>query len=364
MLNNSAPVTPPGLAAWRFVREDQLTFQQRRRCLTDLASPWVTSSQGAVTPAGSGRMHVAFFDATKDHPNLYLIQRAAAQLDPSQVKLYAVTRVVNTSYLPNFHFIKLGWLLDHKLHGPDNHWTNDKKKTFKKVQCIFNALTRVISSAQGKQYVAKALLPWLFPLHVRRLLVLDSDVIIARDLRPLWAEIDSFGRRAVMGLVNEQSDYFVSRNGYDGFNGGVQLLNMEASPFQHATCHRLHATQSRTTPCQTTPRFPMPRHTTSLHTTTQHTPPHHAMSCHPSNPDPLTPPHPTPTLPSPPLPNPNPTLPHPMYPHPRPVHCLTLAPPNLAPPNLAPPNPAPPFRPTALPLQFIHFHPIPSHCRT
>ena len=221
MLNTSAA---PLLAPWRYIRDDQLTYQQRRRCLNGLTSPWTVSSEG---PAAGSRMHVAFFDGTRDAPNLDAMRRAAAAFDPQQVKLYAIVRVPNSSYLPNFHFVKLGGLLDHKLHGPDNHWTHDKKATFKKVQCIYNALLRVISSAPGKQYVAKVLLPWVFPLHVRRLLVLDSDIIIVRNLRPLW---DAFGRfgRAVVGLVDEQSDYFSSRNGYEGFNGGVQLLNLEA----------------------------------------------------------------------------------------------------------------------------------------
>ena len=53
-----------------------------------------------------------------------------------------------------------------------------------------------------------------------------------RDLRELWSDFDRFGG-ALLGLANEQSDFFREANGYEGFNGGVQLLDLAAMRSSH-----------------------------------------------------------------------------------------------------------------------------------
>ena len=177
---NAARRNATALASpWHFVvRDDQLDAKQRRRCLS---GPWrIRSKSTAPADAAAGKMHVAFFDADSVAPNFAAMRDASAHLDQRHVQLYAATRVQNASALPGFHFIKLSWLLDHKLHGPDGHWINDRAQTYKKVQCLYNALSRLVASAHGKQTVAKVLLPWLAPLDVRRLLVLNSVCLCRR----------------------------------------------------------------------------------------------------------------------------------------------------------------------------------------
>ena len=80
---------------------------------------------------------------------------------------------------------------------------------------------RRLSHGPGPQYLYKPLLHHVMPADVDRLILLDTDVVVVRDIRDLHAEFD-FGT-AVLGVSNEQSNLY-GKNG-EGKNGGVQLLH-------------------------------------------------------------------------------------------------------------------------------------------
>mmetsp|Transcript_32643 Transcript_32643/g.85348 ORF Transcript_32643/g.85348 Transcript_32643/m.85348 type:complete len:272 (+) Transcript_32643:3-818(+) len=88
--------------------------------------------------------------------------------------------------------------------------------------CIHRNLCR-LSHGPGPQYLYKPLLHWAFPRDVRRVIVLDTDVVVVRDIAELWAEFDHFGS-ALVGIANEQSNLYHNRA--IGKNGGVQLLDL------------------------------------------------------------------------------------------------------------------------------------------
>ena len=62
------------------------------------------------------------------------------------------------------------------------------------------------------------------PRDVRRLILLDTDVVMLRDVRELYAEFERFGTAAV-SVANEQSRLYGKM---EGKNGGVQLLDLAA----------------------------------------------------------------------------------------------------------------------------------------
>ena len=85
-------------------------------------------------------------------------------------------------------------------------------------KCLYSGFKR-LSHGPGPQYLYKPLLHFVVPTYVQRLIVLDSDVVMIRDVRELYAQFDKFGS-AVLGISSEQSKIFKD---IDGKNGGVQL---------------------------------------------------------------------------------------------------------------------------------------------
>ncbi|KAL3918243.1 MAG: hypothetical protein SGPRY_006091, partial [Prymnesium sp.] len=85
-----------------------------------------------------------------------------------------------------------------------------------------------LTHGPGAIYMWKPLLHYLLPFE--RLIVLDSDVALLRDLAELAHHFDAFSEEAVVGLAQEQAPFYFL-NGYPkigGVNGGVQLLDLEA----------------------------------------------------------------------------------------------------------------------------------------
>jgi lipopolysaccharide biosynthesis glycosyltransferase len=84
----------------------------------------------------------------------------------------------------------------------------------------------------------KLLIPELLPRHIRRVVYLDADVLVRRDLAPLF-ELNL--RKAPLGAVRD----FLDRPGRY-FNAGVLVMNMEAwrmraladRAFQYVAAHR------------------------------------------------------------------------------------------------------------------------------
>ncbi|KAL1529306.1 hypothetical protein AB1Y20_000260 [Prymnesium parvum] len=90
-------------------------------------------------------------------------------------------------------------------------------------RCIHANLCR-LAHGPGPQYLYKPLLHWVFPRDVKQVIVLDTDVVVVRDIAELWAQFRHFGT-AVLGVANEQSNLYHGTS--IGKNGGVQLLDLE-----------------------------------------------------------------------------------------------------------------------------------------
>jgi len=156
-----------------------------------------------VDDADDGIMHVAFYD-TRPRSKLKLdgMLRAAALLNSSRVRFHAL--LMYPRDIPGMRVTKL--------------------KLPKEGECLYQNLRR-LAHGPGPQYLYKPLLHWVFPPDVKRVVVLDSDVVVLRPLEMLWAEFDRFSPSALLGIANEQSSLYASHA--IGKNGGVQLLHLQ-----------------------------------------------------------------------------------------------------------------------------------------
>jgi len=91
-----------------------------------------------------------------------------------------------------------------------------------RAQCLYDGMKR-LSHGPGPQYLYKPLLHYVMPADVHRLILLDTDVVMVRDVRELHAEFDLFGT-ALLGIAKEQSRLMEP---LPGTNGGVQLLDLQ-----------------------------------------------------------------------------------------------------------------------------------------
>ena len=144
---------------------------------------------------------VAFYD-TRPRPDVISMRRAAALCNVSTaVRFHALLRY--PMVLRDFRVTLL--------------------QLPPRAQCLYDGMRR-ISHGPGPQYLYKPLLHWVLPRDVKRLILLDTDVVMVRDVRELHAEFRAFGT-AVLGVGNEQSNLY--GKGGAGKNGGVQLLDLE-----------------------------------------------------------------------------------------------------------------------------------------
>ena len=158
--------------------------------------------RGRLAPTtDDGLMHVAFYD-TRKKANIAGMLRASRLINGSGVRLHAL--LAHPQAVPGMEVTQL--------HLPP------------RAKCIHGNLCR-LSHGPGPQYLYKPLLHWVLPVSVRRLIVLDSDVVLVRPLRELWAEFERFDG-ALVGVANEQSNLY--RRSAVGKNGGVQLLDLAA----------------------------------------------------------------------------------------------------------------------------------------
>ncbi|KAL1499867.1 hypothetical protein AB1Y20_012550 [Prymnesium parvum] len=160
-----------------------------------------------TTPPELGVIHVAFFD-TRRSPDVTSMRLAARLCRSSRSTL-------------RFHA-----LLTVPLEIPG--FTVTVIRLPPRAQCVYDSLSR-LAHGPGPQYLYKPLLPWVLPPHVHKLIVLDTDVVVLRDMQRLWGEFDSFGK-ALIGIANEQSLLYQRESGWRavGKNGGVQLLDLQA----------------------------------------------------------------------------------------------------------------------------------------
>jgi hypothetical protein len=81
---------------------------------------------------------------------------------------------------------------------------------------------------RGKLFMSKPMLHQILPLEVTKVIVLDSDVALLKDLLELWRMFDDFCSHQVVGMQWEQQPVFeYGKHGVMGLNGGVQLLDLE-----------------------------------------------------------------------------------------------------------------------------------------
>uniref|UniRef100_A0A7S0PZA7 Hexosyltransferase n=1 Tax=Coccolithus braarudii TaxID=221442 RepID=A0A7S0PZA7_9EUKA len=146
---------------------------------------------------------VAFYD-TRSNPNEKGMRRAAALFNSSRVRFHALLSYPRE--IQGMHVTVLSL--------PDP------------ARCIYRNLCR-LSHGPGPKYLYKPLLHWVFSQDVKRIIVLDTDVVVIRPISELWAQFDHFGD-AMIGIAYEQSRLYVDQHGKNyGTNGGVQLLDLE-----------------------------------------------------------------------------------------------------------------------------------------
>jgi len=160
-----------------------------------------------VSSSEDGLIHVAFYDTRAPQRRNWMgVLRAAAMLDGPGVRLHALLASPLPPSVPAH--IRVAAL---ELRSPG-------------ARCLHANLVR-LSHGPGRTYLLKPLLHFVLPPSVRRVLVLDTDVVMIRPLAELWGQFARFGPEAVLGLVAEQSSLY-SGNAI-GKNGGVQLLHLE-----------------------------------------------------------------------------------------------------------------------------------------
>ena len=160
-----------------------------------------------MSSSEDGLIHVAFYDTRAPQRRNWMgVLRAAAVLDGQGVRLHALLASPLPPSVPAH--IRVAAL---ELRSPG-------------ARCLHANLVR-LSHGPGRTYLLKPLLHFVLPPSVRRVLVLDTDVVMIRPLAELWGQFARFGPEAVLGLVAEQSSLY-SGNAI-GKNGGVQLLQLE-----------------------------------------------------------------------------------------------------------------------------------------
>lgn len=160
------------------------------------------ASAPKALPLDTAPIDVAFFD-TRPTPDTSSMLRAAALANAtSRVRFHALLKYPRP--IPGFRVTKL--------------------ELPPLAQCLYNGMKR-LSHGPGPQYLYKPLLHHVMPADVERLILLDTDIVMVRDVRELFAEFGRFGT-ACLGVGNEQSNLY-GHSG-QGKNGGVQLLDLKA----------------------------------------------------------------------------------------------------------------------------------------
>lgn len=83
----------------------------------------------------------------------------------------------------------------------------------------------------GIHGLLKLLFPKIIPIEVTdRILVLDTDMTVVGDIYELWALFKKFNKKQAIGMVENQSDYYLGLNVWPaigrGFNSGVIMFNL------------------------------------------------------------------------------------------------------------------------------------------
>ena len=97
------------------------------------------------------------------------------------------------------------------------------------VRTLYDRLSHT-ATGPGPIYLYKPLLHLVLPKWLSRVIVLDTDIFLFEDLGGLWREFDTFAPTELLGVATEQCPSYqeVRALGGLGFNGGVQLLALDA----------------------------------------------------------------------------------------------------------------------------------------
>ncbi|CAH1281603.1 unnamed protein product [Diabrotica balteata] len=87
------------------------------------------------------------------------------------------------------------------------------------------------SHYSGIHGLLKILFPKIIPLTVTdRIIILDTDMTVVSDIYELWNMFRKFNKKQAIGMVENQSDYYLGINTWPaigrGFNSGVILYNL------------------------------------------------------------------------------------------------------------------------------------------
>lgn len=87
----------------------------------------------------------------------------------------------------------------------------------------------------GMYGLLKLLFPKIVPLNITdRIIILDTDLTFTGDIHKLWQEFDKFNKKQAIGLVENQSDFYLGKLFSTpwpaigkGFNSGIILYHLE-----------------------------------------------------------------------------------------------------------------------------------------
>ncbi len=177
---------------------------RRPACLLN-SSQDADAEPGLASVGADDPIDVAFMDTRREVPVKLIVLAAALANTSSRVRFHAILSFPVP--IQNFRV--------HRLHLPPA------------AQCLYDGLSR-LAHGPGPAYLYKPLLPWVVPEDVRRLILLDTDVAVLRDLGALYAQFGAFGT-AVVGIANEQTLLYQRDSSWrlTGKNGGVQLLDLQ-----------------------------------------------------------------------------------------------------------------------------------------
>ena len=188
----------------------QMSASKNRAPIEIIPSCFPGGVQPAVAPAPVSALaepvddsviDVAFFD-TRARPDTSSMMRAAGRCNSSSARVRFHAILTAPKPLPGFRIVLLNLP--------------------QRAKCLYDGMKR-LSHGPGPQYLYKPLLHYVMPANVRRLILLDTDIVMVRDIVDLHAEFSRFGTK-LLGVGNEQSRLYGS-NG-EGKNGGVQLFDL------------------------------------------------------------------------------------------------------------------------------------------
>ena len=179
----------------------------------DAAAEAAAASAASAASATSLPIDIAFYD-TRMRPDAASMIRAASRITSSASN--------STAARVRFHAIISKQLEPSLFQQSLPGFRLTKLVIPARAQCLYDGMKR-LSHGPGPQYLYKPLLHYIMPADVRRLILLDTDVVLVRDVADLYHEFDQFGT-ALLGIAREQSRLMEPLT---GTNGGVQLLDIQ-----------------------------------------------------------------------------------------------------------------------------------------